>query len=73
MVIKPRSIEADARARAGHTYSDGKPIMDAALLLRCAQQIEYLKSVLQEIAATAANRGGVWARNKAEEALERDG
>lgn len=66
------TVEADARARAAQTYSDGKPIMDSALLLRCARQIEHLKAALEEIADNAPKRGGVWARQRAEEALARE-
>ena len=66
-------VEADARARAGQTYLDGKPIVDAALLLRCAEQIEHLKAALAEIAAHAPNRGGLWARKLSAAALERGG
>lgn len=66
-------VEADARARAAHTYADGKPITDAGLLIRCADQIEQLKATLKEIAANAPNRGGVWARKVAEETLKHAG
>jgi hypothetical protein len=66
------TVEEDARARASQTLADGKPIMDKALLIRCAEEIERLKAALQEIAAGGPSRGGVWARNRAEQVLERD-
>lgn len=67
------SVEHDARMRAGQTLSDGKPIMDRALLLRCVDQIEHLKAALQEIADQGQGRGGIWARERAKDALERRG
>lgn len=66
------SVEQDARARASQTLADGKPIMDKTLLIRCAEEIEQLKTALQEIAEGGSSRGGVWARNRAEQALEQD-
>lgn len=72
MRTKP-TIEQDARARAAQTLADGKPILDKGLLVRCAEQIEHLKAALDEIAENAPARGGLWARNRAETALERDG
>ncbi len=67
------SPETDARARAAQTLADGKPIMDKALLLRCADQIDSLRAALQDIAANGQSRGGIWARNRAEDALEQKG
>lgn len=67
------TVEGDARARAAQTYSDGKPIMDSALLIRCAEQIEHLKAALGDIADQAPKRGGVWARQRAEDALAHGG
>ena len=72
MRTKP-TVEQDARARAAQTLADGKPILDKALLIRCAEQVEHLKAALADIAERAPARGGLWARNRAEEALERDG
>jgi len=65
-----RTVEDDARARAEHTFSDGKPIMDKALLLCCADEIDRLKAALADIADNGQGRGGIWARNRAEEALD---
>lgn len=70
--MKPR-VEDDARVRAGQTLSDGKPIMDRALLLRCVDQIEHLKAALQDIADNGQRHGGIWAKRRAEEALEPPG
>ena len=70
---KPPTVEEDARIRAGQQLADGKPIMDRALLLRCAEQIEHLKAALREIVEQGQNRGGIWARQRAAEALERKG
>ncbi len=64
------TVEHDARARAAQTLSDGKPIMDKALLLRCVDEIERLKAALQDVADNGQSRGGIWARNRAEQALE---
>ncbi len=72
MRTKP-TVEQDARQRAAQTLADGKPILDKALLIRCAEQIEHLKAALNEIAAQAPSRGGLWSRNRAETALEREG
>lgn len=66
------TVEQDARGRAAQTLVDGKPIMDKALLIRCAEAIEHLKAALQDIAEGGPARGGVWARKRAEQALERD-
>jgi hypothetical protein len=66
-------VEKDARRRADQTLLDGKPIMDRALLLRCAETIEELKTALQDIAAQAQSRGGIWSRQRAEKALDPDG
>ena len=66
-------VEADARLRAAQTLMDGKPIMDRALLLRCAETIEGLRAALEEIATQAQSRGGIWARKRAEDALDPDG
>ena len=65
-----RTVENDARTRAAQTLLDGKPIMDRALLLRCADEIEHLKAALREIAANGQSRGGIWARQRAEAALD---
>lgn len=65
------SIEDDARARAGQTLADGKPIMDRALLLRCVDEIEHLKAALRDIVANGQGRGGIWARQRAQDALDR--
>lgn len=70
--MKP-TVEDDARARAGQTLSDGKAIMDRGLLLRCAEQIEHLKSALQDIVENGQRHGGIWARQRAEDALKRRG
>ena len=64
------TIEGDARARASQTLVDGKPIMDRGLLLRCADEIERLKAALDDIAENGQSRGGIWARKRAEQALE---
>lgn len=66
-------VETDARSRAAQKLSDGKPIMDSALLLRCAETIEGLKAALEDIAAQSQARGGIWARKRAEDALDSDG
>lgn len=66
-------VETDARSRAAQTLLDGKPVMDKALLLRCAETIEELKAALEEIAAQSQSRGGIWARKRAEDALGSDG
>ena len=66
------TVEQDARARASQTLLDGKPIMDKALLIRCAEEIEHLKAALEDIAESGPARGGVWARNRAEQALDRE-
>ena len=63
-------VEKDARARAGQTLADGGPILDKALLLRCAETIETLKAALTEIAEQSQTRGGIWARQRAERALD---
>ncbi len=65
-----RTVEDDARARAEHTLSDGKPIMDKALLLCCADEIDQLKAALTDIADNGQGRGGIWARNRAQQALD---
>ncbi len=44
--------------------------MDRALLLRCVDEIEHLKAALQDIVANGQGRGGIWARKRAEDALE---
>jgi hypothetical protein len=67
------SVEDDARSRAAQTLSDGKPIMDRGLLLRCAEEIEHLKAALRQIAEHGQARGGIWARQQAHAALERRG
>ena len=64
------TVEKDARARAAQTLADGKPILDKALLIRCAETIEALKAALEEIAAQSQSRGGIWCRRRAEEALD---
>ena len=64
------SIEDDARARAQQTLFDGKPIMDRALLLRCVDEIEHLRAALRDIIDNGQTRGGIWARQRAEQALE---
>ena len=63
-------VEHDARLRAAQTLMDGKPIMDKALLLRCADEIERLKAALADIAAQSQARGGIWSRKRAEDALD---
>lgn len=63
-------VEDDARVRAGQTLLDGKPIMDRALLLRCVDEIEHLKAALRDIIANGQSRGGIWARQRAQDALE---
>ena len=70
MSSKKPSVEDDARARAEQTLADGKPIMDRALLLRCAQEIDHLKAALQDIIADGQSRGGIWSRQRAQQALE---
>lgn len=72
MADKKIGVEKDARRRAEQTLLDGKPIMDKALLLRCAETIEGLKAALEEIAAQAQSRGGIWSRQRAEKALDPD-
>jgi len=72
MAQKKTGVEAEARLRAAHTLADGKPIMDRALLLRCAATIEGLRAALEDIAAQAQSRGGIWSRKRAEDALESD-
>ncbi len=67
------TVEDDARARAGQTLSDGKPIMDRALLLRCVEQIEHLQAALHDIIENGQRHGGIWAKRRAEEALHRRG
>ena len=67
------TIEADARARASQTLADGKPIMDRGLLLRCADEIERLKAALNDIVEHGQGRGGIWARKRAEQAMEQNG
>lgn len=64
------AVEDDARARAAQTLADGKPIMDRALLLRCVGEIERLRSVLREIARHGQTKGGIWARQRAQEGLD---
>ena len=64
------TVEMDARARAAQTLSDGKPITDKALLIRCATQIDALKAALEEIALNSPVKGGIWARQRAERALD---
>ena len=63
-------VEQDARTRAAATLLDGKPILDKALLIRCAETIEALRAALEEIAEQAQARGGIWARQRAERALD---
>ncbi len=70
MSSKIPSVEDDARARASQTLADGKPIMDRALLLRCVDEIEHLKAALRDIVGSGQSRGGIWARQRAQEALE---
>ena len=70
MPQKRMSVEQDARARAAITLADGKPILDKALLLRCAETIEALRAALEEIADQSQSRGGIWARQRAERALD---
>lgn len=70
MSMKKPSVEDDARARAAQTLSDGKPIMDRALLLRCVDEIEHLKAALRDIVTNGQSRGGIWARQRAQEALD---
>ncbi len=65
-------VERDARLRAAQTLMDGKPIMDKALLLQCADRIDRLTAALEEIAAQSQTRGGIWSRKRAEEALDPD-
>ena len=72
MPHRKMSVEQDARARAADTLLDGKPILDKALLLRCAETIEGLKASLKEIADQSQSRGGIWARQRAERALDPD-
>jgi len=73
-VLRPKpTVEEDARTRAGQTLSDGKPIMDRQLLLRCVEQIEHLKAALIDITENGQRNGGIWAKRRAEEALERLG
>ncbi|GEM_PF-4653026 len=72
MAQKKAGVETEARLRAAHTLADGKPIMEKALLLRCAATIEELRAALDDIAAQAQSRGGIWARKRAEDALESD-
>ena len=72
MAQKKTGVEAEARLRAAHTLADGKPIKDKALLLRCAATIEGLRAALEEIAAQSQSRGGIWARKRAEDALDLD-
>ena len=70
MSQKRVSVEQDARARAADTLLDGKPILDKALLIRCAETIEELRAALVEIAEQSQSRGGIWARKRAERALD---
>ncbi len=65
-------VEKDARDRAAQTLADGKPILDKALLIRCAEEIEYLKAALTEIAEDGGTKGGLWARRRAQDALDRE-
>lgn len=67
---KPLTVEEDARARADQKLADGKPIMDRALLLRCAERIDELKAALREISEQSLTRGGIWARQRADQALD---
>ena len=67
------TVEMDARARAAQTLLDGGPITDKALLIRCATAIETLKAALEEIAAQSGSRGAIWARQRAEKALDSEG
>lgn len=73
MSQKRPTVEQDARARASDTLLDGKPILDRALLLRCADTIAALRAALEEIAAQSQSRGGIWARQRAERALDPEG
>lgn len=70
MPQKSTRVAQDARARAADKLLDGAPILDKALLLRCAETIETLRAVLDEIAEQAQSRGGIWARQRAERALD---
>lgn len=72
MQSKRKGVEQDARERAAQTLADGKPILDKALLIRCAETIEALRAALQEIAEQSQSRGGIWARRQAEQALDTD-
>lgn len=73
MLQKKTSVEQDARTRAADKLLDGTPILDKALLLRCAETIEALRAVLDEIAEHSQARGGIWARKRAEQALDQEG
>jgi hypothetical protein len=73
MSQKKSSVEQDARLRAADTLLDGKPILDKALLVRCAETIEALRAAMEEIADQAQSRGGIWARKRAEQALDPEG
>ncbi len=73
MSQKKMSVEQEARARAADTLLDGKPILDKGLLLRCAETIEALRAALDEIAQQSQSRGGIWARQRAERALDPEG
>jgi hypothetical protein len=73
MIAGKTMVEEDARARAAQTLADGKPIMDRALLLRCVDEIEHLKAALRDIADHGQGKGGIWARQRARDALERKG
>ena len=70
MSQKKSSVEQDARARAADKLLDGKSILDRALLIRCAETIEALRAALEEIAEQSQSRGGIWARQRAERALD---
>jgi hypothetical protein len=72
MALGKQAVEKDARERATYTLADGKPIMEKGLLIRCANQIELLKAALNEIATQAPKQGGIWARQRAEQALEHE-
>ncbi|MDT7952885.1 MAG: hypothetical protein RQ966_15380 [Acetobacteraceae bacterium] len=70
MPQKKMTVADHARARAALTLADGKPILERAILLQCADAIDGLRKALEEIAEQSPARGGIWARRRAEEALD---